>query len=103
MPQNVSVRKWLVQNSYTEVAEVINAIMDGWKIKGTKTRRNWWDVLAGGKNGKPRTVEGISFPVLRAAQIRKGVPITDNAICRNEAEKIPEIYASGRWINNNKS
>ena len=36
MPQNVSVRKWLVQNSYTEVAEVINAIMDGWKIKGTK-------------------------------------------------------------------
>jgi len=102
MPQNVSVRKWLVQNNYADVVALIDIVMDGWKTKETKTRRNWWDVLAGGENGNPRTIEGVTFPVLKAAQIRKGVPITDNAICRNEAEEIPEIYVTGRWINNSK-
>jgi hypothetical protein len=37
--------------------------------------------------------------VLKAAQIRKGVPITQNAICRNENEVIPEIAKTGRWKN----
>jgi len=73
--------------------------MDGWQTKGTKTRRSWWDILAGGKNGKPRTIEGVTLPVLKAAQIRMGVPITKNAICRNEAEKVPEVVSNGRWKN----
>lgn len=99
MPQNISIRKWLVQNNYEDVAALIDTVMDGWKIKGTKTRRNWWDVLAGGKNGENRTIEGVTFPVLKAAQVRKGIPVTDNAICRNEVEEIPPIDVSGRWMN----
>lgn len=98
MPQNISVRNWLVQNNYEDVAALVDTVMDGWKVKGTKTRRSWWDVLAGGKNGKPRTIEGVTFPVLKAAQIRMGVPVTDNAICRENEENIPLKTISGRWV-----
>lgn len=97
MPENISVRNWLVQNNYEDIAALVDTVMDGWKVKGTKTRRNWWDVLAGGKNGKPRTIEGVTFPVLKAAQIRMGVPVTDNAICRENEENIPRKVISGRW------
>jgi hypothetical protein len=94
---NIPVRKWLIQNNYQDVAECIDIVMDGWSKKGTHTRRSWWDVLAGGKNGRQRTIEGIAFPVLRAAQLRKGVPVTDNAICRNKNEAFPAIRQNGRW------
>lgn len=43
MPQNLSARQWLVQNSYTDIATLIDTVMEGWKKKGSKTRRNWWD------------------------------------------------------------
>ena len=96
---NVSVRKWLIQNNYQDVAESIDIVMNGWLEKGTHTRRSWWDVLAGGKNGSPRTIEGITFPVLRSAQLRKGVPVTNNAIYRNQLETFPTIRKNGRWVN----
>lgn len=67
MNQNISIRKWLTQNNYQDVTVLIDSVMEGWKLKGTKIRRNWWDVLAGDKNGKASTIEGITFPVLRAA------------------------------------
>lgn len=97
MPQNITVRNWLLQNNYDDVALLIDTIMNGWIEKGTRTRRNWWDVLAGGKNGKPRTIEGVTFPVLKAAQLRRGILVTDNALCRNGEEDVPQICASGRW------
>jgi len=96
---NLPVRKWLIQNGYEDVAASIEQIMDGWQTKETKTRRSWWDILAGGKNGKSRTIEGVTLPVLKAAQIRMGIPITKNAICRNETEKVPEVVRNGRWKN----
>jgi hypothetical protein len=99
---NVSARKWLIQNNYQDVAEKITIVMSGWLKKGTHTRRSWWDVLAGDKNGKPRTIEGIVFPVLKAAQLRKGVPITENAVCRNENEAFPATRKNGRWVNISK-
>ena len=99
---NISVRKWLIQNNYQDVAASIEILMDGWMEKGTRTRRSWWEVLAGGKNGTPRTIEGITFPVLRAAQLRKGVPVTENAIYRNNDEVFPGIRKNGRWANASK-
>lgn len=94
--KEMTVRKWLEHNDYYDVVELIEAVMIIWKKKGTFTRRNWWDVLAGGKNGVSRRIEGISFPVLRAAQIRKGVPTTNNAICRNNTEVIPGVRPN-KW------
>lgn len=97
---NISVRKWLKENNYDDIARLIDELMIEWKSKGKHTRRNWWDVLAGGKDGKPCTIDGRVFPVLRAAQIRKGIIVTKNAICRNEDEKFPFIKESGRWPKN---
>ncbi|WP_449621209.1 hypothetical protein [Robertmurraya sp. Marseille-Q9965] len=94
---NIPIRRWLSENNYSDVTDLIDEIMDGWKKEGKKTRRNWWDVLAGGKNGTPKTIEGITFPVLKAAQLRQGVAISNNALCRNAEESIPDIWKNGRW------
>lgn len=45
----ITVRVWLRENGYPEVADMINEIQAEWKISGKHTRRNWWDVLSGGK------------------------------------------------------
>lgn len=99
MPKNKSIREWLPENGYSDVAELIEQVMACWQSKGTKTRRNWWDVLAGHKKGTPQTIEGVTFPILRAAQIRKGRDVTENAICRNEVEIVPRPVINGRWAN----
>lgn len=101
MSNRLSIRKWLVQNGYEDVAASIVQIMAGWQLKGTKTRRSWWDVLAGGKDGKPKNIEGVTLPVLKSAQIRMGVPVTPNALCRNESEDIPSVIHGGRWKKDN--
>ena len=81
-------RVWLRENGYGDVADEIDAIMDEWKSAGNRTRRNWWDILAGGVGGKPRTVAGRTFPVLRVAQVRQGVTVTKNAIQRKRGERV---------------
>lgn len=93
----MEARKWLRANGYDDVADMIDEVMSEWKAAGKKTRRNWWDILAGHKNGQPSVRAGRTFPILRAAQIRKGRPVTENAICRNLEEEIPNIKISGRW------
>ena len=93
----MNARQWLRANGYDDVADMIDEVMSEWRAAGKKTRRNWWDVLAGGKNGRPTQREGRTFPVLRAAQLRQGKPVTKNAICRNPEEEVPPIVVSGRW------
>jgi hypothetical protein len=93
----MDARLWLRANDYDDVADMIDEVMDEWHAQGKKTRRNWWDVLSGGKNGIPCRREGREWPVLRAAQLRQGKPVTKNAICRNPKEEIPPIQLSGRW------
>lgn len=93
----MDTRRWLRANGYGDIADMIDEIMNEWKAAGKKTRRNWWDVLAGHKNGNPSVREGRTFPVLRAARLRKGWSETENAICRNSNEEIPPILPSNRW------
>lgn len=94
----ITVRTWLIENGYPEIAETISEIQTEWKISGKHTRRNWWDVLSGGKNGTPRTIYGRQFPVLQAAQIRQGKPITTNALKATRSEtSVPAIFDNGRW------
>lgn len=88
---NNTARSWLIENGYDDIAMLIDEILEEWKKNGNKTRRNWWDKLCGGKNGVPLKVGSIEIPILRAAQIRKGYPVTKNAICRNENEIVPVI------------
>ena len=93
----MTTRDWLRQNDYEDVAELIDEVMAARAARGSKERRNWWDVLAGGKDGRPNVVAGREFPVLRIAQARQGKPITPNAICRNNDERPPDMVRTGRW------
>jgi hypothetical protein len=85
-----NARQWLAHNNYDDVLGLINKVMDGWKMKGTQTRRNWWEVLAGDSKGSPRTIEGVKFPVLRAARLRMKLDVTKDCLCRNKKETVPQ-------------
>lgn len=90
-------RDWLRINGYEDVADLIDRVMAAIAASGSKQRRNWWDVLAGGVDGKSIVVNDQEFPVLRVAQIRQGKSITPNAICRNKDEQPPDRVRTGRW------
>ena len=89
MAEQDLARAWLRENGYDDVADLIDAFIAEWKTAGKHTRRNWWDILAGNRIGKSRTIEGKSFPVLKAAQIRQGLSVTSNAISRPGEKSLP--------------
>ena len=93
----MTTRGWLRQNGYEDIVELIDEVVATLAARSSKERRNWWDVLAGGKDGRPSVVAGREFPVLCVAQARQGRPITPNAICRNNNEHPPAIVRTGRW------
>ena len=93
----MTCRDWLLATRYKDVAALIDNAIAKMEARGSKQRRNWWDILSGAVDGKPCVREGIEFPVLRTAQIRQGKPITKNAIARNNHEEPPEIVTTGRW------
>lgn len=93
----METRKWLRANGYDDVADMIDEAINEWRAAGKRTRRNWWDVLAGRANGQPCIYAGRTFPILRAALIRKGRPVTPDALCRNPDEVVPDIRVTGRW------
>jgi len=93
----MNTKEWLAQNNYPEVLKKIHRVENGWEKKGTGTHRNWADVLAGHEDGKPREVEGVKFPVLRAARERKGWAITEGCVCHNPNEKMPSVIPQKRW------
>jgi hypothetical protein len=91
-------RRWLRENGYADVASAIDKIMDEWKASGKKTRRNWWEMLAGDRQGRSRRLGGYEFPILKSVQIRQGLPLTPNAIQRDEEKQPPpEPRVTARW------
>ena len=97
MSENENIRHWLRNNNYNDVADLIDEIEEEWRKAGNKTRRNWWLILSGGKDGQPKRVAGRQFPVLKAAQIRQGLKVSKTAISRNKREKRQAVWENGRW------
>ena len=96
-------RKWLRENGHDGIADSIDEIMNEWKRKQIKTRRNWWDILAGDANGNPRMVSGREFPILVAAQQRQRIPVTDSAIKgKREAGSKLKKMRQARWNRKNR-
>jgi hypothetical protein len=93
----ITARDWLSQNGYEDVATLIDEVLAELKAKGSKERRNWWDILSGNCHGNSRIVVGRKFPVLAVAQKRQGKPITPNAIRSRKRTAPPEIRKTGRW------
>lgn len=91
------LRSWLRENSYVDVADLIDTVRAELKAKGSKERRSFFEVLAGGKDGKPIVVNGHEFPVLKSMQLRQGKPVTPNAIQRNAHEQPPDVAPTKRW------
>jgi hypothetical protein len=94
----MTTRQWLINNDYSDIVDLIDQVTEQWKASGTRTRRNWWGILAGGYGGRSRTVNGIPFPVLVAAQKQQGRPVTPNAIQRSPDEVMPEKIYHGRSL-----
>lgn len=100
---DITVRRWLRENGYHAAAQMIDELLREWKTQGKRTRRNWWEVLAGGRDGAPRTICGRQFPVLRAAQLRQGVAVTESAVWHADETPPPVIADSGRWNRTHRS
>src|SRR5436189_5845703 len=94
----MSARKWLAAHGYTEALACIEEAERRWKAAGKKTRRDWWETLAGGVGGRPRTVWGVAFPVLEVAQRHQGLPVTQNAVPMPPGEEPPPKQAHGRAL-----
>ena len=99
----MTARDWLLANEYEDIVALIEEIETEWRAAGKRTRRNWWAILAGGRGGRSRTVEGRAFPVLVVAQMHEGVPITPNAIRRSATELAPKKVYLGKWSRRTKS
>jgi len=59
---HITIRKWLKENGYNDVLSIIDEIIIEWQQNGKQTRRNWWEILAGDKNGN--SANKTLFPVL---------------------------------------
>ncbi|HYR76301.1 MAG TPA: Dam family site-specific DNA-(adenine-N6)-methyltransferase [Pyrinomonadaceae bacterium] len=91
------VKAWLARNGYEDYVALINDVEAEWKAKGSKERKNWWLIMSGGDNGRPKIVCGRVFPVLAAFQERQGKPVTENAERRNPDEIAPKAKPQARW------
>jgi len=90
LPLATALDTWLRNNGYTKVADDIAEIEGGWKKNGVKTRKNWWDVLAGNVKGQPREVAGVKFPVIAAIRKRQGLPRAAGAISQRGEKPLPK-------------
>ena len=98
----MTTREWLRTYGYDDVLVLIDRVMANWKAAGVRTRRNWWEILAGGNGGRPRTLGGVTFPVLAAAQRIQGRPVTQNAIQRTLNEVAPQKAYHGSSLRRGK-
>ena len=92
-----TAREWLRDNGYADIAGDIDEVIAVWRAAGKTTRRDWWDVLAGGADGTTRRVGGREWPVLAVARRRQGLPPAENELSRSEAEDPPPVRSTGRW------
>ncbi len=67
-----TARQWLRDNGYADVAAEIDEVISSWREAGKTTRRDWWETLAGRRDGSPRRAGGREWPVLAVARKRQG-------------------------------
>lgn len=97
MPNETDARVWLRAIGYGWLADEIDKIMQSWKDRGLKTRRNWWEALGGTPTGSPMTVEGVTFPILSAVRERRGLVPVKGAIKLPSNVIVPPKIPQARW------
>lgn len=93
-----TARSWLLENGYFAVCEMIDSIMAEWKAEGKKTRRDWWEVIAGDKKGRPRTVAGRKFPIIAAARSRQNLNPCKWSLRKSRQERALPMVPQQRWL-----
>jgi len=93
----MSIKSWLEENNYSEYLGRIATAEKRIAQKGIRTRRSWFEAFAGKKNGQPRFIHGVEFPVIKAIRKREGLPPVSWAIEKKKGEKAPPKKESGRW------
>src|SRR4051812_28541747 len=93
----MSIRQWLRTHGYQDIDAKIAEAEALHRSSGSKERRNWADVLCGGRDGTPIAVAGIEFPGLASVQRSRRKPVTATAIQRNDHEIFPAPRVTGRW------
>lgn len=89
LPLMSPLEMWLRDNDYVSIADDMKKIIEGWKKNKLKTRRNWWDILAGDAKGEPREVAGVSFPIIAAIRRKQGLPTTPGALKKPGEKPLP--------------
>lgn len=97
MPKDSDARVWLRSVGLGTIADEIDRIMQSWKDRGLKTRRNWWEALGGTPSGRPVTVEGFVFPILAAVRERRGLEPVKGAVKLRSSVAVPEEVPQARW------
>ena len=97
MPGEADARVWLRTIGYNKLADKIDTIMQSWKDRGLKTRRNWWEALGGTPGGTPMTVEGVVFPIIAAVRHRRGLDPVKGAIELAPNVVVPPAVPQVRW------
>ncbi len=92
-----TVLQWLRANGYGDVVAKILTVLKRRDEAGVKTRRNWWDVLAGTLKGERRSDSGFEFPILAAARRRKGWPSVSGERHNPGEAPPPPVLQTGRW------
>lgn len=97
MPKDSDARVWLRSVGLDDLADEIDRIMQSWKDRGLKTRRNWWEALGGTPSGKPVSVEGVVFPILAAVRERRGLEPVKGTVKLRSKIAVPEEVPQARW------
>jgi DNA adenine methylase len=103
MKTREDVRSWLRSQGRDDVVLDIDAVIRSWVQQGKKTRRNWWDVLAGDKDGNPRRVLGVAFPVLPAARSRQRRELSPPQPSKRAIRAKPETVVGAAASSSNKT
>jgi hypothetical protein len=90
-------RPWLRTIGMAALADKIDEIMQSWKDRGLKTRRNWWEALGGTPKGAPMTVEGVTFPIIAAVRMRRGLDPVSGSIKLPAHVVVPPPIPQARW------
>jgi hypothetical protein len=97
MPKDSDARVWLRTAGFDDLADRIDLIMESWRKRGLKTRRNWWEALAGTPRGMPMTVEGVQFPIISAVRHRLGLDPVKGAVDLPPTVVVPPQVQQVRW------
>lgn len=97
MASKNDARVWLRAIGLGTLADKIDKIMQSWKDRGLKTRRNWWEALGGMPKGAPMTVEGVTFPIIAEVRRRRGLDPVEGAIELAPDVVVPEQVPQARW------